>query len=451
MSTTITNADAGWESSLPRRIAYRTLLGLSALAAALFGGRLLIAGWFATLDGGSHRFHDLSWGVLEGAVILVGLVVSLWRPARRPIAFQQVGVGVAALLVTMLLIRETDVATFVVMGLIVVAGLLHPARRLLARVNPVDAPALLVAALVAAPLVWYAIGEAALHRAGPTDDPHVAMAHYAGTTAAALAVAGLAFLAASRQPGRRLVVVSAATGLAVLGIASLIWPDIASSFGVLGGVAALAGAAAVLAAGLRPGTASSAERRPRRQTVTAALVVALGLLGAGCGTADDDTAAADVATPADSAGDAVEVTGVDYEFEDVPEDVAAGTSLTFRNASDLEVHEMVVLRINDDEPRSLEELLEVPEDEAEQATQFVGMQVALPGEDGFDPETPDATGGVTLDQPGRYALLCFIPEGAEVEAYREAMQGDATGPPAADGGPPHFALGMASEVTVTDG
>ncbi|CAN5258233.1 hypothetical protein BH20ACT8_BH20ACT8_07240 [soil metagenome] len=67
-----------------RRFAYRFLTAVPALLVALFGGRLLIAGWFATTDGGSHRLHDLSWGVLEGVVILVGLVASLWRPRRWP-------------------------------------------------------------------------------------------------------------------------------------------------------------------------------------------------------------------------------------------------------------------------------------------------------------------------------------------------------------------------------
>lgn len=456
-TSAITRTEAGWEASLPRRIVYRTLLGLSTLAAALFGGRLLIAGWFSTLDGGSHRFHDLSWGVLEGAVILVGLVASLWRPARRPIAFQQVGIGLAALLVTMLLIRETDAATFVVMAIIAVAGLLHPSRTLLTRLGPVDAPALLVAALAGAPLVWYALGQAALHRAGPADDPHVAMAHYAGTTAAALAVTGLAFLAASRQPGRRLVVASTAAGLGVLGLGSVLWPDIPSSFGTLGGAAALAGAIAVLAAGLRPGVAETGPH-PRQHARAAALVLALGVVGSACGTAAGDAAgsngpSAETGTDGRATaptGDVIEVTGVDYAFEDVPETVVTGTSLAFRNASDQEVHEMIVLRVDNDETRSLEELLAMPEAEAEQITQYVGMQVALPGEDGLDPEDPSATAGVTLDAPGRYMLLCFIPEGAEVDAYREAMQSEATGPPPVEGGPPHAAIGMATEITVTD-
>ena len=441
MTTSIAATDATWSASRTRKIAYRSLLGLSALAAALFGARLLIAGWFSTVDGGIHRFHDLTWGVLEGAVILAGLVASLWRPARLPVAYQQVAVGIAALLVTMAMIREIDAATLVIAGLIVIAGFLHPVRERLLRIGPWDPASLLVAAVTTAPLVWYAIGEAGMHRAGVAGDPHVEMAHYAGSTAAALAVAGLAVLAASRRPGRRLATASAAGGLAVLGVASVIWPDQASSFGTLGGFAALIGAAAIGFVGLRRDPDERADRT-RRGAVTASLLI--GLLAAACGgNADADDAGT-------AAGASVEVRGVDYAFDDVPAEVERGTSLTFTNASDVEVHEMLVLRVDDGETRPLQELLELPDDEAQQVTEYVGMRVALPGEGGLDPENPGASGGVTLTEPGRYLLLCFIPEGADVQAYRDALEGKSDGPPQVEGGPPHAAMGMASEVTVTE-
>jgi plastocyanin len=177
-------------------------------------------------------------------------------------------------------------------------------------------------------------------------------------------------------------------------------------------------------------------------------MLVVGLLGAACG---GNAEPADDADDADAAaGATVEVLAVDYAFDDVPAAVEPGTSLAFTNTSDVEVHEMVVLRVDDDETRSLEELLELSDDEAEQLTEYVGMRVALPGEDGLDPENPDASDGVTLDKPGRYVLLCFIPEGAEVQPYRDAIEGDSGGPPQVDGGPPHAAIGMASEVTVTE-
>ena len=448
MTTSVATDGTAWTASRPRRIVYRTLLALSALAAGLFGGRLLVVGWFSTLDGGSHRFHELTWGVLEGAVILVGLLAALWCPSRRPVAYQQVAVGIAALLVTMVMIRETDPATILIAALIAVAGLLHPARDQLRRVGPWDGPGLLVAAVTAAPLVWYAIGEAALHRAGVAGDPHVALAHYAGSTAAALALAGLAVLAASRGPGHRLAAASSAGGLAVLGVASLLWPEMTSSFGTLGGSASLTGAVAIAATGLRR-EPDPIERRPQRSVMTAGLIMVVGLLGAACADGAEPAASSATEDVNENAGTTVEVAGIDYAFDDVPAEVEAGSSLTFTNESDVEVHEMIVMRVADDETRTLEELLELPDAEAEQVTEYVGMRVALPGEDGIDPENPTATGGIALHAPGRYVLLCFIPEGADPQAYRDAIEGESDGPPEVDGGPPHAAIGMASEVTVT--
>lgn len=449
LSTTTTTAPpvAG---SRGRGIAYRVLLGLPALAVTLAGGQLLISGWFSTVDGGIHRYHELSWGVLEAVVIVVGLVASLWRPERRPAAYQQVLIGLGALGVTMALIREIDVATIVVGALIIGGGLLHPARQAWRELGPWDGPSLMVGAVVAAPLVWYAVGQSALHRAAPAGDPHMELAHYAGTTAVALALAGVAVLSASRRPGHRLVTTSAAVGLAVLGIASLVWPDLESSFGVAGGIAALVAAAAIVAAGLRPADGGT----PRGRTAAMALALAVAAGGVACGNdADPAQPEADATSTADDTGEAIEVVGVDFAFEGLPAEATAGTSFTFTNASDEEVHEMIVMRVDDDdETRPLEELLELPDEEVEQLVQPVGMQLALPGEDGIDPESPAAAAPpVTVSEPGRYLFLCFLPEGSDPAIYRAALDGEGdSGPPDAGDGPPHATLGMVTELTVTE-
>lgn len=436
-----------------RKVAYRVLLGLPALAVTLAGGQLLISGWFSTVDGGTHRYHEISWGVIEAIVIVVGLAVSLWRPTRLPAAYQQVMVGIAALAVTMGLIREIDPATLVVALFILAGGLLHPARDALREFGPWDGPSLMVGAVAAAPLVWYALSESALHRAAPTGDPHLELAHYAGTTAVALGIAGLAVLSASRRPGHRVVTTSAATGLAVLGVASLVWPDLESSFGVAGGIAALVAAVAVAAIGFRRTDSPPTGGR----TAVLALTLAVAVGAAACSSDDGDAepeTTVSAHAPADTAddGSAIEVVGVDYAFEDAPTQATSGTSFTFSNDSTVEAHEMIVMRIDEEETRPLQELLELPPEEVEQVSTFVGMQFALPGEDGVDPESPkEPAPPVTLSEPGRYVFLCFIPEGADPDVYREVLEADgASGPPEAEGGPPHAALGMVHELTITE-
>ncbi|MDZ7732777.1 MAG: hypothetical protein U5R31_06350 [Acidimicrobiia bacterium] len=94
-------------------------------------------------------------------------------------------------------------------------------------------------------------------------------------------------------------------------------------------------------------------KRGRRASV--AVLLAATLL-VGCGSdgddrADDDTGADEATetttTPATSGGDGsdetLEVTGVDYAFEGIPETIEAGTEIRLDNQSDTELHELVAV------------------------------------------------------------------------------------------------------------
>ena len=202
----------------------------------------------------------------------------------------------------------------------------------------------------------------------------------------------------------------------------------------------------------------SIRRRRRRLAVPAAAVLTLTLGLAACGDSnEDDDAAAPTTTVAAqqpttteaTGGETVEITGIDYEFQGVPESVPAGTELSFTNGSDGEVHELVVFRIKEDETRTIEEIAALPEDE-QQAVVEPGppslVSFALPGEDGMA-----MVGSGALTAPGRYALACFIPTGADPQAYRDlfaAPPSDDEGPPDIPGGPPHITQGMFAELIV---
>lgn len=166
----------------------------------------------------------------------------------------------------------------------------------------------------------------------------------------------------------------------------------------------------------------------------ATLVTVLGMvLLAACGGAADGT---------------IEITGVDYSFSGVPETAAVGAELTFTNDSAGEVHEIVAFRIADGEERPLEELLELPDEETEALVEFQGVLVALPGEDGMNPEGEGSS--IVLGEAGRYAIVCFIPQGADPAVVEEAMAGGAEGPPDMGDGIPHAFLGMAAEFQVEE-
>jgi hypothetical protein len=205
----------------------------------------------------------------------------------------------------------------------------------------------------------------------------------------------------------------------------------------------------------------------RRQLLLASALAAVTVL-AGCGDDDDNgddppTTEADVDTTngddtngddtdgddtnGDAAeGDVVTVTMDDYSY-DIDGTLPLGTILEVVNVSPDEVHEVVLMRFNDDEDRPLAEFFAMGpdgEDELGAATEFLGVAFAAPDSDeGVYPYGP-----LTLDEPGRYGLFCAIPVGADPDEWL-AIAAEGDGPPEVDGGPPHFVEGMLAEVEVS--
>lgn len=120
----------------------------------------------------------------------------------------------------------------------------------------------------------------------------------------------------------------------------------------------------------------------------------------------------------------LDVKGVDYGFEGLPEELEAGrVAIRFTNATEHdEPHELLLFRIDDGVTEPVEELLELPEEEAfEKITPVGGVFVDAPGNEA----------AALLDlEPGRYGAVCFIPIGG------------------GEDGPPHFTGGMVAELEV---
>lgn len=139
----------------------------------------------------------------------------------------------------------------------------------------------------------------------------------------------------------------------------------------------------------------------------------------------------------------VEVEMVDFAYVGLPEQVPAGTQLEVVNSSESELHELVAIRLPDEEQRSVEELLALPEAErAALAGLPTTVLLAAPG----GPQVA-AVGDGTLTEPGRYAIICGIPTGVDPQTYLDAAA-TSVGPPQVPGGPPHFVNGMWAELVV---
>jgi uncharacterized cupredoxin-like copper-binding protein len=141
----------------------------------------------------------------------------------------------------------------------------------------------------------------------------------------------------------------------------------------------------------------------------------------------------------------VEVVGDDYSYEGLPESIVAGTTLTLRNDSAEEVHELVAIRLDDDERRGVDEIMQLPPEELDAVLGSPSAVLIAP---------PDEVGNVVLgsevfEDAGRYALFCAIPTDADPDEYLAAAA-VSDGPPDVPGGPPHFVSGMWAELVVTE-
>mgnify|MGYP001821566162 FL=1 len=198
----------------------------------------------------------------------------------------------------------------------------------------------------------------------------------------------------------------------------------------------------------------------RSRTLALVGAAALLLVSAAPALAQDD-ASGDSAM--DMEGLAVDVGGVEYAFTRLPTSVPAGTTLTFTNEG-VEIHEMIVNRLADGVTESFDELLALTasgvdlEAEGYIDTDFGNpMLLAMPDQ--------TAEGSITLEQEGRYAVLCFIPTGMEPAALEEFGVDITTLGPDTDlstlspeaqayieevsANPPHMAQGMIQEFVVT--
>lgn len=193
----------------------------------------------------------------------------------------------------------------------------------------------------------------------------------------------------------------------------------------------------------------------RYAALCAAGLFALGLTA--CGD-DDDTATDETPTTVDGAaapdetpeedGDTeaptdrgtVTVTAVDWGFEGLPDSVPAGTKLSLSNEGE-EPHELVAMRIPDSETRPVSELVRLPEEELGAVFgEAMPATVILSARGQTDTPGP-VVGDGTLTEPGRYAIVCFLPVGADDSIL------ESEGPPESDA-PPHVSQGMFAELVV---
>jgi hypothetical protein len=202
----------------------------------------IVTAWTSTVDDGSHLIHDVTHAA--HAVLLLGpALVAIALGRGRITAVQTL---LAAFLIPLPvavlggLMSPADAAVPAVV--IALLAAIHPERdRLLRDTRPHPALLALTAAF-AVPLAVYASGQLHLQAVLPPTEAHAALGHWAGMGFWAASMVCLALLTALRTPAWRIPLYSGVGAIALVAVASMLYPRMPSSLGVVGGSALLGGA-----------------------------------------------------------------------------------------------------------------------------------------------------------------------------------------------------------------
>ncbi len=202
------------------------LLGLNAAAQAM--------GHFSTL---THRIHDVTFAFVFGTAA-VGLFAQLLSPSKNAAGQVMALIPWLALVLVFPLTNYWTApgagfviaATAIFGALTLNATIFHPTGRGLFRsfsVSRVDRAMLALVIVAAVPLLAFASSNIGLQRTITND--HSAAGHYGFMAAFSFTVIGVGLLSSLRPDGWRLTAWVAGILPALLGIASLVFPDVDSS------------------------------------------------------------------------------------------------------------------------------------------------------------------------------------------------------------------------------
>lgn len=216
---------------------------------------------------GGHHVHAMFHFVLTA--VLLAAVGSAVHPRTRRVAGLQGLLIVPALgfLVSVIAWHGIHSFTFPVFNfalygvIAVILAALHPDRSRLFVTGVVEPRLLAMAVLVLVPLLVYGAAQVAQQQSD-AEPVHAAPGHFALSAALAVGLAGLAALTALRTHGWRLPLWTSGLALIAVGIGSAALPSESSSFGLVGGLTAIAWGVSFIWLGNRSEAGADRERRP---------------------------------------------------------------------------------------------------------------------------------------------------------------------------------------------
>lgn len=237
-----------------RRSAFYIVLGLLVLALAIQWWVVLTPAlvWFPdgfvndffssrVDDFAIHRIHRLALA-LSHVLVLIGLALQFRRPETKEAPMWQASGFFGAAIVLNLVIgpasEQVPPPLWIIFGLGVLAGVLHPTSPLLRVPKPPTDPRLLaLTAVVAVPMVFYVFDQVGLQISGMEADPHWAGSHYQFAGEFGIHLILLSLVSSTAFTGTRVTAWMAGLSALLMGIASAVFSDQASSLGLVWGAA----------------------------------------------------------------------------------------------------------------------------------------------------------------------------------------------------------------------
>lgn len=240
--------DAANDVSRGRRIAFLVVVGLLVLVLAVQWWVVVtpIFVWFP--DGfvndvfaprvdefSIHRIHRLALA-LSHVMVLVGLILQFRRPAEKKGPMWQTSAFFLFAIILNLVVRPTSEQLppplWIIFGLGVLAGILHPSSPLLHIPKVSDWRLGAMTLIMGIPMAIYALGQIGLQMGGVATDPHWVDSHYQFAGEFGFHLILVSLVSCTTFTGRRITAWMAGLAALLMGVASMVFPDLTSSLGV---------------------------------------------------------------------------------------------------------------------------------------------------------------------------------------------------------------------------
>lgn len=187
-----------------------------------------------------HRIHRLATA-LTHVIVLAGLVVQFRRPRAKEAAIWQASAFFVMATVLNLIIKPTSEQVpppiWILIGLGVLAGVLHPTSPILRLPKVATKRLLILTVVLAVPLLLYVFDQIGLQANGVATDPHWEGSHYQFAAELGLQLILLGFVSSSAFTGRRITMWMTGLAATVMGLASVVLKSQTSSLGMGWGLA----------------------------------------------------------------------------------------------------------------------------------------------------------------------------------------------------------------------